>query len=360
MTIGMPNINITFSKLAATIVSRSTRGVVGLIIKDDTDDTFNVAEYKTVLDIETAKYTVTNLQYIKDVFTGGTAAKVVVIRVDTDSVTVVADAIAAVSNIKLNWIGLAEGTTSENADLVSYVKTQETAKKSLKAVVFNPTVAPDCQHIVNFTNSELTYTDGTTITGDKFVARLLGTFAGLALTRSATYMSFSDVASVVEPADRDTAIDAGQLILINDEGTCRIARAVNSLTTLSTSVTEDFKKILITESQDMIRDDLFTLFKDSYVGKYRNTYDHQVLLLSAINGYFSTLETEGVLDDSYDNLAYVDTEAQRALLIAVGKDASDWDDVKVNNTPVGSKVILAANIMIPDAIEDFVFSITME
>ena len=358
MAIGLPSIDITFKRLAETLVQRSARGIVSLIIKDDTDTTYEVKEYKSQFQIDPAKFTTNNVQYIKDVFSGG-AAKVIVAPVATSSVAVVGDALERIGSRKYNWIGLAEGSDDEQTDLVAFVKEQEKAGKSIKAIVFNAT-NPDCQHVVNFTNPSLTLTNGK-ITGEKFIARLLGLLAGLPLTRSSTYYAFNDVVSVEEPADVEAAVDSGKFVLFNDEDIVRVARGVNSLTTLSNTITEDFKKILIVESMDLIREDISGTFKNEFLGKFKNKYDNQVLFITAINNYFTALAGEDILDDTYANKSFVDVEEQRAAWVASGKsEAEDWDDQTVINNSFRSKVFLAGNIKINDAMEDLKFGIELQ
>lgn len=360
MAIRMPTIDIIFKKLAATLISRSARGVASLIVKDDTQGaTPTVAEYRSVLEVESDKFTSANVQYIKDVFTGG-AAKVIVASVPTMSTNVVADAIEVIGSRKYNWIGLAEGEADEQDYLSLYIKEQEAKKKSIKAVV-HKAMKPDSQHVINFTNETVTYKDGTTVSGEKFVARLLGLLAGLPLTQSATYYSFADLASVKEPDDLDGAINKGEFVLFNDEDVVRVARAINSLVTLSSTVSEDFKKIIIVETLDQIREDISAVFKNGYMSKYKNRYDNQVLFISAVNGYFASLASDEILDSAYDNRADVDVEAQRQAWIASGKkEAAEWDDQTVKNNSFRSNVFLAGNIKVPDAMEDLQFGIELQ
>lgn len=359
MAIGLPTISIVFKKLAATLIERSQRGIVALIVKDDTQAAPTVNEYKSISSIEDSKFTATNLQYIKDVFTGG-AFKVFVISVDSESTKVVADAITLIGSRKFNWIGLAEGTAAEQTALSAHVKQQEAKNKSIKAIVHKATT-PDCMHVVNFTTAEVTYKTGETVTGEKFIPRLLGTLAGLPLTRSSTAIPFTDLSHVSEPADLDTAINNGEFILYNDEETVRIARGVNSLKTLAIDLSEDFKKILIVESLDQIREDITTVWKDNYLGQFKNTYDNQILFISDVNTYFQMIASEGVLDDSFSNVADVNVEKQRQAWLNAGRsEATDWDDQTVKNRAFRSNVFLAGNIMCPDAMEDFNFDVTLE
>ncbi|MDU4696393.1 MAG: phage tail sheath C-terminal domain-containing protein [Paenibacillus sp.] len=357
--IGLPQIDITFARLAESLIQRSSSGIVALIIKDSTDSNYEIKEYKAIPKIEAGKYTPTNLQYIKDVLSGG-AAKVIVVPVDPVSDAVVGSALQALGSRKYNWIGLAEGAADEQLDLTAFIKEQEAAKKSVKGLVYN-VAAPDCQHVVNFVNESVTYLDGRTVTGDKFVPRLLGVLAGLPLTRSSTYYSFNDLVSVKEPADVEAAINSGKFVLFNDEDTVRVARGVNSLTTLSPTTSDDFKKILIVETMDLIREDITNTFKNDYVGKFRNTTDNQILLITSVNRYFATLGGEDVLDPLYANKADINVDLQRAAWVESGRtEAEEWDDQTVRNQPFRSNVYLRGNIKIPDAMEDLAFGVELQ
>ncbi|MNC00062.1 Phage tail sheath protein [compost metagenome] len=360
MAIGLPNIEINFKNMAISAVNRSSRGIVALLIEDDTDTTYALKEYKTVTDIEPTKFTAANVAYIKQVMAGG-PSKVLVAPVSPMASTPLTDAIEVIGNKKYNYIGWAEGSSTQQADLVTYVKAQEAQKKTIKAVVYN-TTAPDSMHVINFTNDSVTYADsGETVTGEKYIPRLLGIFAGLPLTQSSTYMVLDDLASVAEPADVEAAVNAGELVLFNDDEQVRIARGVNSLVTYTTNVTESMSKIAVVEAMDLIRDDIYTTFKDSYLRKYKNKYDNQVLLLTAINAYFNTLANEEVLDNENENVAYIDVEAQRKAWLSIGKtEAAEWDDATVRIKAFRDTVFLAANIKILDAMENFVFNITMK
>lgn len=357
--IGLPKIEINFKQLAVSAVQRSARGIVALIIKDDTDSNFDIVEYKSSTEIETNKFTKENASCIKDAFLG-TPAKVIIVRVDTTSTDVVADAIAILAGKKYNWIGLAEGTPTEQQDLATYVKEQEAQNKTIKAVTYNA-ITTDCMHVVNFINPKVTYKDERKeIEGQKYVARLLGVLAGLPMTRSSTYYVFQDLESVEEPNDIEKAINQGKFVLINDEEEVKVARGVNSLVTTGANKTDDMKKIIVVESMDLIREDIYSTFKKFYLGKYKNRYDNQILFISAINSYFKDLANEEILDSNFANKSFVDVETQRSAWLSIGKtEAELWDEKTIKNNTFRSNVYLAGNIKILDAMEDFKFNITM-
>lgn len=360
--IGLPNISIVFKGLGASAVQRGSRGVVVLIIKDDTDTTFDFVEYTSVADLtstEIAKYTADNVQYIKDVLTG-TPAKVIVARMGT--LETLSDLFALIKGKKFDWIGIAEGLTADQDALVSWVKSTNTNdKKRYKCVVFDATTSDDI-HVVNFTNTNVKWKDSRgEVTGEKFIARLVGFLAGMPLTMSAIAKTFSDLVSVTEPANLETAVNAGEFVLFNDEGNVRVARAVNSLITTGEGITDDMKFILIVETMDLIYNDIFTTWKDFYKGKYKNNLDNQMLLIGAINAYFKALEMDNLLDDEFENKAFIDVESQRlANIPKYGEEiVAGWDDDKVMAMTFGTNVYLDSNIKILNAMEDFKMNINM-
>ena len=80
----------------------------------------------------------------------------------------------------------------------------------------------------------------------------------------------------------DTVIDNGGFCLIKDEDDVKVARACTSLKDITQDITEDMKDIIIIESMDLITDDIRETFK-TWIGKYKNKYDNQVLFFSGFS-----------------------------------------------------------------------------
>ena len=111
---------------------------------------------------------------------------------------------------------------------------------------------------------------------------------------------------------------------------------------------------------DLISYDIKQAYKNDYLGKYKNSYDNQVLFLSAINAYFRALERENVLESSFNNKSFIDVEAQRTAWLGVGNtEAADWTEQEVKNNTFKNKIFLAANNKILNAMEDLSFGITI-
>ena len=150
--------------------------------------------------------------------------------------------------------------------------------------------------------------------------------------------TFGELESVTEPADLEVSVNNGELVLFNDEGEVRIARAINSLKTVTGEMSDDMKFILVVEVMDLIYSDIHTTWKGLYKGKFKNNSDNQTLLLGAINTYFKTLADENLLDSEFENKATIDLEAQRAANIPKygASTVATWSDEKVRQMTVGT------------------------
>lgn len=348
---GLPNVVVEFKTKATTAVARSERGIVCDVLTDATKTTV-LHEYKQASEIEAADWTQENAGLLKDAMEAG-ASKLYAVRLAAEGS--IDDVKTTLDALKFNWICHISDTQTGVASYVTE-RNKTGASLRIKAIVSGAT-APDDMHIVNLKNTTVTKKDGTEVTANKYLPHLAGVLAGLGMDRSATYYELTDLKSVDEVAKPGEAIDEGYLVLINDYGTVKIARGVNSATTAEN---DDFKKIAIVEAMDMIREDIMETFKNYYLGKYKNSLDNQSLFVAAVNTYFRTLAGEDVLNPDYDNLAEIDTAAQRSAIVASGKtEALDWDDQTVKKNPFKSNVYLKANVQILDAIEDLTFSIYM-
>lgn len=350
---GLPQININFLGRAVSAIARSARGIVALVLKDDTP-TAQSQEIKSIDDLVATDWTAKNLAYIKQVLKG-TPSKIIIEVVPTATADYL-EVLNRLSFKKFNYLTIPDITAPQTSDVVTWIKEKRKAKKTFKAVL--PNVKADSEGIINFTTSGIKVGEET-YTSAEYAPRIAGILAGLDFTRSSTYYVLEEVESIVEHADPDGAIDAGELILINDGEKIKIGRGVNSLVTTTTTKTEDFKSIRIIEVVDMISDDVRSVFEDEYVGKVNNIYDNQVLFITALNAYFKELEGDEVLDKEADNLAEINVDAQRLAWEKIGTDTSTWEDQTVKETSFKRNVFLRGNVKIVDSMEDLDFNIFM-
>lgn len=350
---GLPKINITFSSLAVSVIQRSGRGVVALIVKDDTNKNIQSKEYHALADIRSQDWTPANFQYLQDAFLG-VPSKVIVERIDTKETNYSA-ALTRLASKLWNYMAVPGVSAADTPAIAAQVKTwRDNHKKTYKAVLAN--TAADHEGIINFTTEGIQVGLNTTYSALQYTARIAGILAGLPLTRSATFYELPEVKGMKESATPDADIDAGKLILVSDGEKIKIGRGVNSLTTTTVSKGVDFKKIKIIEGHDMVQEDIIRTFNDQYAGKVNNSYDNQVLLLTAINGYLKGLEG-GVLDPSADNCMGVDVEAQRRAWESIGTDTSSWDNQEVKEQSFQSQVFISGRLKFLDAVEDVTLNI---
>ena len=150
MAVTLPKIIITFKQLATSFIQRSERGIVVLIVRDDTaGDGGAFFQYGDATQVSATEFTAANQQYIKDALSFG-PLRVSVVKIGTEEALAEAAAIFTQYE-KTGWITFAEGKSSDWTDLASWIKARENEQKSWKALCFN-TTPPDSMHIVNFVN----------------------------------------------------------------------------------------------------------------------------------------------------------------------------------------------------------------
>lgn len=348
---GLPEINFSFQSLSVSAIQRSERGIVSLILKDDTG-TFDTKEYKNVTEIETTDWTAENKDYIEKAFLG-VPSKVIVERLDTLD----ADynvALTRLSSKLFNYLAI-PGILSADVAAVStwLVGERDNNKNTFKAVL--PNSVSDHEGVINFTTEGIVVGE-TTYSASEYTSRIAGILAGLSLERSATYFVLNEVDSITEHADADTDIDNGELILITDGEKVKIGRGVNSLTTTTVSKGTDWQKIKIIEGHDLVKEDVTRTYNDQFVGKVNNSYDNQVLFFASVNAYLRGLEGT-VLNPNVDNSVSVDVEAQRLAWESIGTDTSEWDEQEVKENSFQAKTFVGGKIRFLDAMEDLDFKI---
>jgi hypothetical protein len=348
---GLPNIFVNFEGTGQTLVERSARGTVCLILEEATASVNTYTSYKDA--VEENAYTTDNYKYIQLAFLNNTNKVVVVAIASTE--TIADEGLEQASKINFDYLAVPTATTTDNTAIVTWVGAQRALNKIYKAVLANSTA--DKEYIINFATANIVTSLGTFSTAE-YCCRIAGVLASLSLDKSATYYKLTDVISITESTDPDEDINAGELILINDGLNIKIARAVNSLTTTTTTKTAEFKKIKIIEGMDTIKRDIKNTFENTFIGQYVNNYDNQVILISAINTYFKALQGS-VLDNNHENIASVDLDAQRQVWTDAGVDVSGLNDLELKLKTYASNVYLTASLKFLDAIEDLTFNISL-
>lgn len=311
--------------------------------------------YKSVADINDEDYSPKGLAFIKSCLK---YAPYEVVVISGASVKFADFAPAIMAARSTGWIAFA-GEKVPQEDLASRIKSQENAGRTYKAV--GTVSGNDCKHYVYF--DQTCYdNDGNEVPAVDYLPNLLGIVASCNVTKGCTNFLCSDLSKVTEVDDIDKAVSDGQLVLTNDIGGIRIVTGCNSLVSLNgNTATEDMQYIETVEAMDLIRDDIRTVFKTTYQGKFRNKYKYQMLFIGAVNQYYSQLANEDILDDEFDNNAEIDVAEQRSAWLGTGKsEAADWDDDKVKRMAFKRSVFIASNIKVLGSMENLKFTVTLE
>ena len=367
---GLPQVIINFRTKATTAIKRSARGIVAMILHNESADEIKNYVIRDVSDIPESGLTPENVDLIKKCLLG-TPLRILVYTLPLTSVdgakNTQANVLKILASIKWNWLCAPTATTQEQQDLASWIKAQRTNKrKTFKAVLSDQ--AADHEGIVNFCTNNIkvqTDTDSsgkavyTTYTALQYTARIAGILAGLALDRSATYFKLTEVESVEVYEDIDTLIDKGELLLLDDQDGdgVKLARACNSLVTFTTDKGEDYRYIKIIEALDMMTDDIRDTFKKYYVGKYINDYDHKMLFIAAIKVYFEGIKGN-VLDKDWDNTVDIDEEFQSNYAKLHGDDPTQMTKMQIRQYNTGTKLALSGNVKPVNAMEDLTINFT--
>lgn len=346
---GLPEINIIFKTKGLTAIQRSERGIVAIVLKDDTEGGKSFGVYNSILDVDFSTFTQRNYEYLKLLYEGG-PYKVIIVKIPTATESL-SPTLKKLQSLKWNYLTI-PGLTDDEKTLVSAWIKEEREKnhKTFKAVL--PNCAADHEGIINLTTDNITSTLGdTAFSTAEYCARIAGVLAGLSLARSSTYFVLSDITEADVPDDPDERIDKGELVIVFDSENYKIGRGVNSLVTYTAEKGEEFSKIKIMEGVDLYQDDIRSTFEEAYVGKAINDYDNKQAFIAAVRAYQKTLEGN-VLDQSYDNIAEIDLDEQRTYIESKGIDTSSMDDTAIAKYNTGSKVFVASNVKFVDAMED--------
>jgi len=396
--LGLPQIIIDFKTKSVSAIQRSARGIVVMLLKNEATNTSKFYKIVDSTDVPETELTDRNVDLVKKCLLG-TPAKVLLYTLPLDSVTIPEPAegeeaqaritqatiLKQLKVVKWNYICHPTATTQEMTDLSTWVKSQRTTyRKTFKAVVAHEPA--DNMGVTNLTTDHIrvinpAYTDALNLAGGdetqvpntiqkylvysaaEYTARIAGVLAGLALDRSATYYELPEVVDCDTYEDIDAAIDNGELCLFDefDGNGVKIARACNSLHTFTTDVGEDFRFIKIVEAVDMITDDIRDTFKNRYVGKIINDYDHKMLFIGAVMVYFRGLKGN-VLDASPTavNMVDIDEAAQADYTTLHGLDnPADLTVQQIREYNTGTKVMLSGRVTPVNAMEDLKIDFVM-
>lgn len=346
---GLPIIDISFKQLAKTAVIRSERGIVALILKDTTKASLTVFDEGDI----PSSLTEANQGLIKDVLKGS-PNKIELFVLGTG--TNISEALTYFEGVEFNLMCMPSAESADVTAIKTFIKKMnDVVKYKCDAILANESA--DSEAIINYTADDIVV-GGKSVTTENHTARIAGLIEGTPLNQSITFATLSDVDAIenLTKEQADTRIDNGELILVREMGKARVARGVNSLTTLTDTKGNAFQKIKLRKTLNLIHNDLRRVIVEKYIGKVPNNYDNKCVLITEIKNYLDELATEQLIEKV--NTVGIDLIAQKKWL----KDNTNLDvnamteqEIKEANTQ--SNVFIAISLKVVDAMEDIVIAV---
>ena len=355
-TIGLPTLKIAFEKAAEQVANRSKKGYVALFVRDAQENGVHALSSEALIP---SKLGEANKEYVRQCFTGSdrggpSLVYLVVIATGTEDTTALEAGLKSIEQYSIDYLaGPPDVTDQELAKLVEWTKAQRAMYRTVKLVKPWKTEGSDDMGIIELDESGMTDKDGA-VTAAEYCGRIAGILAGIPMGMSCTYAALPELTAVTARTteEQTEAINNGKLILIHDGIQAKIARGVNSLTTIPATGKADWSKIKIVEGMDLITYFLRTTIENSWMGRYPNTYDNKQLLVTAIYNYFLELEQAGVLSAG-ESFVEVDYNRQLQYLQSQGVETSTLTEQQVLEYQTGSYVFLKCGGRLVDAMEDF-------
>ena len=346
---GLPIIDISFKQLAKSAVIRSQRGIVALILKDTTKASLTVFDEGDI----PSDLTEPNQALIKDVLKGS-PNKIELFVLGSGGQ--ISEALTYFEGVEFNLMCMPSAQTSDVTAIKAFIKKMnDVVKYKCDAILANDKA--DSEAIINYTAKNIVV-NGESVTTANHTARMAGLIEGTPLHQSVTFATLSDVDAIenLTKEQADSRIDAGELILVREMGKVRVARGVNSLTTLTDIKGNAFQKIKLRKTLNLIHNDLRRVIVEKYIGKVPNNYDNKCVLITEIKNYLDELSNEQLIEKV--NEVGIDLIAQKKWL----KDNTNLDvnvmseqEIKEANTQ--SNVFIAISLKVVDAMEDIVVSV---
>lgn len=320
-------VKITFESEPNTSITQLDTGTVALLLQDNvtyvgTYTITNVNQIPTTLAKE-------NQEYIRLALLGGPQKVIAVVQEGT----------ATAVDIDTTKLGVLETLTFDYLAIPGIDSTDATAVATwVKSVNANPIhrfscVLPntegDDMHVINFAQTSVTI-EGKSYTTTQATPWVAGHIAATVPNQSMTmHATDADTCAAMTIAEIDAAGEDGEIVLFDDGKVVRFANDTNSLTTLGDKQDDTYQDIRCVSIMDLFYNSAKIQILEKYIGKYPNSYQNKLMLVSEIYSLLKDFEKSGLCEQG-DTDCNIDVDAQTAYLREIGyktKDGRGVDDM---------------------------------
>ena len=359
----MPTLTVAFQQRAQTAVARSQKGTVALLLRDagTAGQSWALASPGQIPE----KLGVENQNAVRRVFKGGAnpPKKVLVYCLGAEEQLAAGEAAEespapGSGPAALKWLsaqkfdylaGPADLSAAEAAVIQEWIIRQRKDNHAIcKAVL--PNTAAGNEGVVNFTAKGI-QAGGDVFDSAAYCGRVAGLIAGTPMTQSVTFAPLPEVEDIdrLSSAEEDAAVGRGELILTHDGEKVKLGRGVNSLADTA-GRSEAWRKIKLVDLLDMVRQDLRLAIQDNYMGKFQNSYDNKLLLITSVKLYLQALEKDQLIEPGFS--CGIDVDEQERYLQSQGENTADMTEREIREANTGTHVFLDLALTPIDAIED--------
>lgn len=294
---------ITTGNLTATAKYPGTRGndisiVITQIVGDESSFTVDTIVDAQIVDSQIGK-TVADLHanaWVTFSGTGTLAGTTGVSLTSGANGTVQAAAysafLTAIEPYKFDTL-IYDGTDSTvRTAMQSFIKRIADNNGQYAQLVASGMTKPDSRYIINVA-SGVTLSDGTVLTAAQTCWWVGGATSGARYNQSLTNAVYPDAVSV-SPLQTSTqqaaSINAGDFVLSAENGVARVVYDINSLVTLTTDITEPYRKNRVMRTLNQIANDIFVQFTANYIGVVNNNDAGRMQMKAAVVGLLTDIQ----------------------------------------------------------------------
>lgn len=205
----MPSINVVFKEKGISAIERSERGIVLMILKEETLPSVTEVNLYTADDIP-KELSDSNREQLELALRGYVnSPKKVIAEIISSEAEDYTDILKVIENKRFDYLVIPDIGTSHIDTIATWVKGMRTNKdKMIKAVL--PDCTADTEGVINFVNKTIR-TKSKTYTTAQYCSRIAGIIAGTPMTISCTYAPLSEVigCDVWTKEEMDTMAGAG-------------------------------------------------------------------------------------------------------------------------------------------------------
>lgn len=358
----MGEININLKASAKTLSTRSTGGIVMLILDDKVQGLKKYNRKKSIVD----SFSDSNKDILDKCFDEYSPKLIKVISFDSTQGEKIDNALERIDGVKFNYLASPVITEDEaKKKVVDFIKAQKKAKNYTVKACLNNYSADDEDIMSNYIDE--IEVNGKKVSGVEcavYHACLCAT-SGIKEGLSRKVLKGITKVTLIDPSkenDADGIAELGQVGIVydNDFESYVLTDDVTTKTTIDESTEkETLKDRRVSEILSMIQDDIKVDFKTNWYDKFGGSYSNRKLYRDHVNtSYFKPLGRSGALNGDMDNLVILSVDKTRNYLEGtLGVDTTDMTDDEILAYDIGGRIFAKARIYVLQNIKALDFDI---